>query len=107
MTEYAPGQYTPEQYVAFSFVVWDRRDPDAWRKGINRERLSFTEPEWGPLQQRYGSLEEGFRVLGLSAGDTSALGFAAHSNPDGSVNTEDAERKRKQWRKFLTTKDDT
>ena len=103
MTEFTPGElaafrrYTPEQRAAWAWVAWEQRDPGAWRKGINHRRLSFTQPEWGPLQQRYGSLGEGLRTLGLVMGDTAALGFAAFTNPDGSVNQADAERLRKQF----------
>ena len=110
MTEFTPGWfrqitgYTPEQRAAFSWVAWEQRDPGAWRK-VDPERLSFTEPEWGPLQQAYGSFGQGLRELHIIPGDTAGLGFAAFTNPDGTVNEEDAERLRKQFRKFLT--DDT
>ena len=99
-------EYTPEQRAAFSWVALERGDHGAWRK-INAHRLSFTEPEWGPLQQAYGSLGEGLRRLLVIPGETAGLGFAALTNADGSVNTQDAERLRKQWAIFLTPEDDT
>ena len=100
------AEYTPEQRAAFSFVTLERADPGAWRK-INAHMLSFTEPEWGPLQQLYGSLSEGFRRLLVIPGETAGLGFAAHANADGSVNAQDAERLRKQFVIFLTPEDAT
>ena len=112
MTEFTPEWFTqitgyaPEQRAAFSWVAWEQRDAGAWSK-INPDRLSFTKPEWGPLQQAYGSLEQGRRALHIIPGDTAGLGFTAFTNPDGSVNQEDAERLRKQFRIFLTTEDDT
>jgi hypothetical protein len=92
-------EYTPEQRAAFSFTALEKGDWDAWRK-IDARRLSFTEPEWAPLQQIYGSLAEGLRSLLIIPGDTAALGFAA-------LDPADAERLRKQWKIFLTQEDRT
>jgi hypothetical protein len=87
-------EYTPEQRAAFSFAAIERGDRGAWRK-IDRRRLSFTETEWSPLNQLYGSLAEGLRRLLIIPGDTAALGFAA-------LNPADARRLRNQWVVFLT-----
>ena len=98
--------YTPEQAVAFSWVALETGEPGAWRK-IIPARLSFTDPGWGPLEQIYGSLDEGFRRLLITPGSAAGLGFAAHRDPDGTADAEDARRKRNQWVIFLTRPDDT
>jgi hypothetical protein len=92
--------FTPEQYVAFSWVAMEKGDPGAWRN-IDPERLSFTEPGWGPAEQAYGTLDRAFRILHIIPGSDAGLGFAARTNPDGTVNEEDARRKRNQWVIFL------
>ena len=105
MTEYTPAQvaelrkvfgYTPEQRAALSWAALESGAPGAWRK-IIRERLSFTDPEWRPLEQIYGSLAGGFRALLIIPGSTAALGFAAHAGPDGTPDADDARRLRSQW----------
>lgn len=98
-------RFTPEQYVAFSWVALEKGDPGAWLK-IDPRTLSFTRPGWGPLEQRYGSLDEGFRVLHIIPGSDAGNGFVALRNPDGSVNEEDARRKRNQWVLLLPAPDD-
>jgi hypothetical protein len=97
--------YTPEQAVAFSWVALETAEPGAWRK-IIPERLSFTGPGWGPLEQIYGSLDEGFRRLHILPGSAAGLGFAALTGPDGAADGEDARRKRDQWVIFLGRRDD-
>lgn len=105
MPEYTPEDlatireiagYTPEQAVAFSWVALEVSEPGAWRK-ITPERLSFTEPGWGPLEQIYGSIDAAFRRLLIIPGSNAGSGFAAHVNPDGTVDAEDARRKLAQW----------
>lgn len=95
--------YTPEQAAAFSWVALEEGEPGAWRK-IIPERLSFTEPGWGPLEQIYGSIDEGFRRLLIHPGSLGGRGFAALTNPDGTVNAEDAERKLAQWLILITSR---
>lgn len=97
--------YTAEQRAALSFAALDRADAD-WRHGIDRRRLSFTDPGWDPLTQLFGSVAAGMAKLHLAPGSAAALGFAALTRPDGSVNTEDARRLRNQWRIFLPAPDD-
>ncbi len=88
--------YTPEQDAAFSWVALEKGDSGAWRR-INPERLSFTEPGCGPGELLYGSLTETFRRLLIFPGSNAGSGFAAHVNPDGTVDAEDARRKLAQW----------
>lgn len=88
--------FTPEQYVAFSWVALEKGDPGAWRR-IIPQRLSFTEPGWGPAEQLYGTLDRTFQTLHIVSGSDASHGFAVRTNPDGTVNAEDAQRKRDQW----------
>ena len=97
--------YTAEQRAAFSFTALVRADAP-WRD-IIAPRLSFTEPGWDPASQLFGSLGACFAKLDIVPGSDAALGFAALTNPDGTVNAQDAERLRKQWRIFLATEDST
>jgi len=97
--------YTPEQYVAFSWVALEKGDPGAWMK-IDPRRLSFTEPGWGPLEQICGSLDDGLRALHVIPGSDAGNGFVVRRNPDGTVNEEDARRKRNQWVIFLPAPED-
>ena len=98
--------YSPEQCVAFSFVALETAQPGAWRQ-IIPQRLSFTEPGWGPLEQIFGTSGEGFRRLSVIPGSPAGLGFTADRDPDGTVNAEGARRKRNQWVIFLNRPDDT
>jgi hypothetical protein len=98
--------YTAEQRAAFSFVALERGGAD-WRHGINRQRLSFTDPGWDPATQLFGSLGACLAKLHIAPGDSAGLGFAAHTNPDGTVNAQDAERLRRQFVIFLTPEDGT
>ena len=91
--------YTPEQRAALSWAALDRAGAD-WRHGINAARLSFTEPDWTPLGQLYGSVAEGLAKLYIAPGDPAGLGFAA-------LDAADAERLRRQWKILLGTEDST
>lgn len=103
-------RFTAEQCVAFSFTALVQANAP-WRD-ILIHRLSLTEPSWDPASQLFGSLTLCFAKLDLHPGSNAALGFAALTNPDGSVNEEDARRKEEEWRRLLandtqTTTDDT
>lgn len=91
--------YTAEQRAAFSFTALERGDAD-WRHGINRQRLSFTDPGWDPAAQLFGSLAACFAKLHIAPGDPAGLGFAA-------LDAADAKRLRAAWLILLTPEDDT
>jgi len=91
--------YTAEQRAAFSFTALERGDAD-WYHGINRDRLSFTEPGWDPLTQLFGSIAAGVAKLHIAPGDFAGRGFAA-------LDAADAKRLRAAWLILLTPEDGT
>jgi hypothetical protein len=86
-------EFTAAQRAAFSFVALAKGDPQ-WRT-INRRRLSFTDLDWSPLGQLYGTIAAGLSRLIILPGDPAGLGFAA-------LNDQDAEQLRLVWVILLT-----
>lgn len=89
-------EYTAAQRAAFSFTALAMGDPQ-WRT-LNWRRLSFTDMEWSPLCQLYGSVSAGLRRLAILPGDVAGLGFAA-------LNPQDAEELRLAWRIYAPSGD--